>query len=304
MSIERILTAGLFFIAAFGLFVGGAQAQDDDALRLKPSSKWVMHHADDSCRLMRIFGEGKNKVAFYIERYEPGDYFVMLAAGRPFKSVSRSEHAFVRFGETHQETRLNFAPGSLADYEPAMIFQSTWFDARSVDGKPARKPGDRRDIFSQTYAPEAETAIDWISIRRPRKEAVVLETGSMGSPMEAMRHCTDQLLTGWGIDLEKHRNLAQAVKPTGSPGDWVRASDYPSQLLRAGQQGIVRFRLSVGADGVPTDCHIQQSTRPEGFDRAVCAALMRKARFEPARTKSSEAIASYWRSTVRFAIRR
>ena len=279
-------------------------AKDETALRLKPSSNWHMHYADDSCRIMRTFGEGKQKVAFYLERFEPGDRFSMLAAGRPFRSISKREYAFIRFGESQVTTRLNFTTASLPDFEPAMIFAVTWFGAQPTDDDKISEPQAQKDVFSQTFAPEAEGAIKWVSVKRPNQKAVVLETGSMGGPMAAMRKCTDQLLTGWGIDIEKHRDLASRVKPANNPGRWARSGDYPSHLLSKGQQGMVHFRLSVDSHGNPTECHIQKSTRPEGFDKAVCDALMRRARFEPAKTKEGESIASYWRSTARFVIPR
>jgi len=292
------------FTAALALIPIQASASDEGALRLKPSSSWRMHYADDSCRIMRTFGEDRNKVAFYFERFEPGDYFAMLAAGRPLRGASRNDIAYVQFGEGHSETKIGFTLGSLADFEPALIFRHTWFNARYVDGENTRKPKTRLNIFDQTFKPEAEQAIDWIAIRRPGRKKVILETGPLGAPMEAMRKCTDDLLTNWGIDLARHRNLARKVKPLSSPSDWISPTDYPKGLFRKGYQGLVHFRLSVDADGLPTACHIQQSTRPEGFDRAVCDAMMRKARFTPAMTKDGDAIASYWRRTVRFEISR
>jgi len=296
-------------IAAMATFSGvfpmsPLPAKSESVLQLKPSSNWHMHYADDSCRIMRTFGEGRQKVAFYLERFEPGDNFSMLVAGRPFRSISKREYAFVRFGEGQVTTRLNFTNGSLPDFESAMIFGGTWFGAQPTDGDKISKPKTQKDVFSQIFAPDAESAIEWISVKRPNQKAVVLETGSMGRPMVAMRQCTDRLLTRWGVDIEKHRDLASRVKPANNPGRWVRASEYPSDLLSKGQQGIVHFRLSVDSHGSPTECHIQKSTRPEGFDKAVCDALMRRARFEPAKTRDGESIASYWRSAARFEISR
>jgi hypothetical protein len=73
-------------------------------------------------------------------------------------------------------------------------------------------------------------------------------------------------------------------------------------MLGIGQPAIVEFRLSIGADGVPLACHIQETTRPKEFDNAVCKSLMRRARFEPALDATGTAITSYYRNTVRFQI--
>ncbi len=62
----------------------------------------------------------------------------------------------------------------------------------------------------------------------------------MGDAMKVMRNCTDDMLQYWGIDLEKHRNLAKLPEPIGNVGNWVRSRDYPNDLLRKGYQGWFR----------------------------------------------------------------
>ena len=309
MNAQNILKVGTCAIAGAGLLLGTpalateAQGPQSDTLNLKPSSRWHLQFADDSCRLARFFGEGQQRTAFYLERYEPGDGFVMTVAGKPFKQRRYRSEISVQFGSHLSAQNQYFTLGSVGAYEPALIFSSMKFadkneedDAPELDAAP--------DVFGQDFAPEAEAAISWIRFRYKKKNAIVLETGSLGDPMKVMRNCTDDLLKHWGIDLDKHKNLARLPEPKTNIGRWVTPKDYPLDLLSSGHQGIVHFRLSVGADGKPTDCHIQQSTRPEGFDRAVCRALMKRARFEPAVTKDGEKIASYWRNTVRFQIPR
>lgn len=291
--------------ASFGLFVSSAAAENknEDALRLAPSSNWNLNYADDSCRIVRSFGDGDQKVIFYIEKYEPGDAFTMLAAGTPFKT--RRGHAYVQFGAHEAEQKRDMLLGNLGDLEPALIFSTMRFAKSIKNDQAAHDPSDSDpDTFGQQMSVDREAAIEWVRIRPAGRDPVYLETGSLGEPMAAMRTCTGDLLTRWGIDLEKHRKLASMPKQIGSPGRWIKPSDYPTNLLRKGNQGLVKFRLSIDDTGKPTQCHIQQSTRPEGFDIAVCESLMTRARFEPARTKDGEAIASYWRNTVRFEIPR
>ena len=306
MTYQNAFKAGVCCIAAAGLFGSSLSnsAKEQEPLRLAPSSKWNLHAADDSCRLLRSFGEGKDKVAFFLERFEPGHSFSMLVAGRPFRSISSRDYANVRFGDAQQPVEVKFMPGSLTDYDPALIFRSTWFGAQQVeDGEnEADDDGMPDSAMIKRFQPEEEAAIEYISVNRAGMKEVVLETGSMGAPMAAMRLCTDNLLKTWGIDIDKHRSLASEPKPLSPPQSWLKSSDYPSGLLRKGVQGIVNFRLSVDPTGTPTACHIQQSTRPVEFDKTVCDLLMRRARFEPAVTKNGEAIASYWRNTVVFTV--
>lgn len=117
MTILSKFQAGVCIIAGSGLFVSSvcAKDRDEDALQLAPSSDWNLNYADDSCRIARSFGEGDKKVIFYIEKYEPGDVFAMLAAGEPFKT--RRDYAYVQFGQSEAEQKRDVILGNLGDFE-------------------------------------------------------------------------------------------------------------------------------------------------------------------------------------------
>lgn len=286
-----------------------AVAKADETVVLAPSSQWQLNYAEDSCRLGRSFGEGEQKSLLYFERYEPSDGFMMVAAGEPLSSRSRNNIKF-RFGPAGDAEwrEREVGVGDIGGYKPALIFSTTTLvplENVRENGDFARDFDPERDAEMQLrvdVSPETEQAIEWLEIKRARAAPVRFELGSMGEPMAALRQCTDELLGHWGIDVAAHKELTRPVVPASNPGRWLSSKDYPADLLRAGEQGIVKFRLSVDAAGKPTQCHIQKSTRPEGFDDAVCKALMRNAEFEPALDKNGEPIASYWHSTVRFQV--
>jgi outer membrane biosynthesis protein TonB len=124
----------------------------------------------------------------------------------------------------------------------------------------------------------------------------------MRAPLAALDTCIDNLLTSWGIDVEKHKTLSQQTKPLKSPAKWVVSSDYPVGMLSAGQPALVNFRLSIGPDGAPTGCYIQATTRPKEFDNAVCKSVMKRARFSPALDAQGQPLASYYQNSVYFEI--
>ncbi|MGB7408449.1 MAG: energy transducer TonB [Pontixanthobacter sp.] len=279
---------------------------------LQPSMPWQMNYADDSCRLARLFGEGDDASAFYIERYVPGDGLFLLIAGKPFDGSERrtTKITFGPEGRTREQTGPY---GEFGNFRPA-IFVSNM----SLAPLPTEQPGDDVDRsgkaaksfnafetpapFSQYLTEDQERSVSWIQVQRGGKAPVRLILGPMGEPMKAMRACTDDMVARWGIDVEAHRTLMRSVEPTENPGNWMSSRDYPIGLLRSGEQGLVQFRLMVDTDGNATDCHIQRSTRPEGFDRAVCRAMMKRADFEPALDATGTPIASYYRSTIRFVM--
>lgn len=304
-GVRTILAKGGAVLAA-ALFVSPAAAQNA-AVVLQPSSAWHVDYADDSCRLARQFGEGEQKVFFFVERYEPGDAFFMVVAGKPFETNRPDARTAFRFGPGGMELEDNWQFGELGAFKPALMATGMrlYPDPEAAGKRPrfdrealARKT----DVFGQDITPPAESAITWLDVRRRGNPPVRLALGSMGEPMAAMRRCNDELMTHWGIDLAAHRGLTRAAAPIIKPETWITHDDYPTALINKGAQGTVQFRLSVGADGKPTQCHIQRSTRPAEFDQVVCDALMRRARFQPALGADGQPIATYWRNTVRFVM--
>ena len=277
-------------------------------LVLSPSSKWNLNYADDSCRLARIFGTGDDRMFLSLDRFEPGDEFLLVVAGKPLADRV-PERAALRFGPGENGVIDRLKGGSLTSYSPAFFRSSAKLVADASDETIKRGDWDREEYLARLLAkaenrisPTIEASITWLEVTAKGKPPVRLNLGPMDQPMAALRGCTDELMTHWGIDVAAHANLTRPTIPVESPGDWLNSNDYPTDLLRAGQQGLVMVRLSVGVDGKPTQCYIQQSTRPAGFDEAVCKGLMRRARFEPALGADGKPIASYWRSSVSFQI--
>lgn len=278
----------------------------NEPVRLAPSSKWHVEYSEDSCRLARQFGKDKQTSLVVIERFAPGDDLRLTVTGRAFRTARSGKDATLRFGPAENEQQVSFMSGEWGD-APALIF------ARPLRIAPiSEKEAAARERLEQTdqlhlFEPapislERERATTFLSVDAPGTPEILFETGSLGEPFAALRKCMDELLTHWGINVERHKSLARKAVPTKSPGTWLKSSDYPSSLLRKGAQGIVNFRLSVDREGKVSDCHIQRSTRPEGFDKAVCDALMRRAEFTPALDAEANPIASYYISSARFVM--
>lgn len=298
-----------FCIAAVVAVSSQALLASEPFAVLEPNSSWNLNYADESCRLMRIFGEGDDVTAFYIERYGPGDEFAMLVAGKPVRKIAANDspHDYnLQFGPYEAPRERTATLGDLGKYKPALIMTGTTFaDDENLDRVSSSRfdPADYARgtrPFEQRISVEREAAIEWLEIARGRNAPLRLALGSMGPAMAAMRTCTDKLAQSWGIDIAAHETLTRPVVPTDNPGGWLNSRDYPRGLAWRGVQGLVQLRLSVGADGVPTQCHIQRSTRPEGFDDISCKRLMQRARFEPALDAGGEPIASYYRTTIHF----
>lgn len=291
------------FVLLAALALPGTVAAKEP-LRLKPSSKWNIHYADDSCRMARSFGEGDQKVVLMADRYEPGDSLRLIFVGKPAFTSLNEGTVRLRFGPVQAEQEVAFYPGRLDDKTASLIVRG---DVRIAPYAPevtaayeATLKAKRYDFSWPHITAAQEEAVTFIEVTRSVRHPFVLETGSLGAPLAALRKCTDELLGHWGIDVAKHAALSRPVKPKSDPGNWVKSRDYPAEMLMMGKRAIVHFRLNVDAAGKPVACHIQQSTRPKAFDDAVCKAIMRNAEFEPALDADGSPIASYWLNSVNF----
>jgi Gram-negative bacterial TonB protein C-terminal len=295
------------FVAALAIVAIGAPAfaqSGKEPLVLKPTSAWHVDYADDRCRLAREFGAGEEQTYLFFDRYGPTEYFRLTLAGKPVKTGADQADASVQFGPAEEEQQLLFLNGNLGKM-PALVFVSGARIAALTPAEKQTRDTAKADEEWPDLAPISEDrkkAVRYLKIGKPLRRTVTLETGSMRGPFTALDKCVDELLTHWGIDVEKHKQLTRKVKPVESPGRWVNSADYPLDMLSRGQPAIVEFRLSVNADGKPAACYIQSTTRPKAFDDAVCKSVMRRARFDPALDARGQPLASYYRNTVRFQI--
>lgn len=277
------------------LVVPVAADAKDESLVLAPSSKWNMHYADDYCRLARTFGTDDQAVTLLIDRYAPGGHFRMSLAGPLMKRSAADGTATVRFGSVLPEQKLYFHTGNFNKNAPAWVFGS------SIRLRPLETEVDPNSMASPPAFAADEASVTEITIGAPLRRHVVLQTGAMDKSFAALRDCTDHLVAGWGVDVERYRDAVPPV-PLAPPSSWMTNTDYPPDMVRAFQPGLVEFRLSIDPTGKVAGCHVQQSTNPANFNTAVCKAMMRRARFEPARDRDGEPIASYYQNLVRFQI--
>jgi TonB family protein len=78
----------------------------------------------------------------------------------------------------------------------------------------------------------------------------------------------------------------------------ITNDDYPVAAIRAGQQGTVRVRLSVGADGRVIACSIVQSSGSAILDSTTCALSQRRFRYSPARDAAGNAVSGSVTRTI------
>lgn len=304
MSTMKTSYHSALLLLIFSLALPQTASAKKEPNRMKPTTPWAMRYEDDSCALQRQFGEGKDRVVLTLSRFGPGHSFRMTLAGKPLRLRDTDRNLYIQFGAEEEEQHIDYLVGSMAEMPALVVREKVRIGKPVGSGIKADKFGNSKwdEMSDASISHDRYVAADHLAIRIPLKKRIVLETGSLGKPQTAMKTCINDLMTRWGIDVEKHKTLSRPVRASSNPGRWMKPEDYPKDMLRERQPALVNFRLSVDATGKPTDCHIQQTTRPKEFDDAVCDTLIRNGEFKPALDADGNPIASYWRNTVRFAL--
>lgn len=301
------LTTLIACLAAAPLLLAAAP----EPVRLKPSSPWIVDYAENSCRLIRNFAEGKDKTVLVFESPSPGS-MSMLAIGRPL-GTSREE-VTARFlplehepikgvsatSTTSRQPAVHWltvplVPDALAALERARIEEN----ARSRVRPPPIDLNQRAAIRAARRAFAA--AVNALEIGTRRNRPVILETGSLGKPMEMFDKCTRDSLRDWGVDPDLEEKI---VRPVWTPdaSRWFSADDYPRDMLRQGQQSELRARLLVDATGKVTKCTSLSHFDAPAFNKLVCDKLMSRGRFEPAELADGTKVPSYYTIGFKFIV--
>ncbi len=276
---------------------------DDKVVRLKPSSKWNAVYNDDSCRLMRSFGPKDSLVGLVIDQFAPGQQFKLSLVGKPVTRLAQGDKFEFAFGPSEAAQKTSFFLGDYGKDLPAVILRGSVRVAPFTEEE-LKRISNNSDAFSyrpSAIGPDRLAAVKQLALGKPGGRQIVLETGAMKAPFAALDTCLKELVGRWGVDFERYQTARSGPRPTKAPGSWVKNTDYPDKAFQMGKQGIVNFRLSVDASGVPTACHIQQSSRGKDFDEATCKIMMRSARFSPAIDAKGVPMESFYRHTIVFS---
>jgi TonB family protein len=256
---------------------------------LKRDGNWVVDYDRDACHLIAQFGTGKDMIIMRLTRYELGDPFYLNLYGRRLWNNNPRTEATVDFGLRETPVETEAVNGTAGDLPMTML---GWM---RLDGWEGAKP---EDVAPRVH-PAQEAAVSGVVVRIRREKPFRLEFGSLAKPMEQLRACQADLLKSWGYDPAVQATLSKPVRAASS-GAWLRSTDYPSEALITGQNGVVQFRLDVEADGRIAGCHVLARTSPDVFADTTCRAISRRAKLEPALDAAGKPVRSYYVRRVRW----
>lgn len=299
----------LFGVIAAPILIGASEP-----LRLQPSTPWDVDYAENSCRLMREFGEGKTKVLLQFQSEAPGEMH-MLAVGNPL--ATSLEKVGARFLPVGGKLFEGEPAQSVTKDLPALLWPWVHLLPDSVieqnerDGKLQKREADGRpppiDLLKrareQTERERFAEAATELQIVPRHDRPVILETASMGKALAALDQCTRDSLKDWGIDpaLED-----QIVRPAWArhPNYWFSPADYPPEMARRGEEAEVRVRLLVDATGRVTKCTSISNFKQVEFSQIACAGIVKRARLEPAELADGTHVPSYYTKRIVFRMAR
>ncbi|WP_394662255.1 TonB family protein [uncultured Sphingomonas sp.] len=266
---------------ALTMILGGMVSQivlaADPQVPIAPSSKWQVDYAPTECRLIRTFGEGKDRTILQISRYDLPDRLEMLLAGPHIPATERNVPVSVA------TSTMAEVPGM-----QAQGFASTGTIPATLRFRP---DDDLPKAFRGDIAAGRPTVM---RVNFVRRYAIQLDMGSMKGAIAALDKCSDDLIKTWGLDPAQQKQLRHGPEPVENPANWFKPGDYPAGASQMGMAGAVVVRLLVGPDGSVQNCAVAKSGGDKVFQDATCRAATARAKFKPAIAADGQPIASVW----------
>lgn len=273
--------------AVVSAFIAVAPAQAQNVPQLKPTTPWALDYAKDSCRLLRTFGTGEQEVTLGLTAYEPGGRFFISAVGPLTKTFRSPATVHIAMDEVEEydlpylQVDFEGRPGILLT---AAISPGPFSDdlrQRLRERKPVESFGD----------PAAEARVRKIGFIDGFEQEFVLETGSLGAPMQALKQCNAELVTHWDIDVPGHEGMSRVAWPVRPAYPWLRARDFPREMRKP---TLIVYQLIVDTEGKVAGCHIAGTDEESEFARIACEKLRETVHFDPALGADGRPVRSYF----------
>jgi hypothetical protein len=138
-----------------------------------------------------------------------------------------------------------------------------------------------------------------ISITSKKLGTVTASLPGLTKVFGALRDCEDSLAKKWG----KPRTWATPAIERTDVRNLVRSGDYPSKLIMNDIEGGAAVLLKINEAGNPAGCFAHEYEGEKVFAAVVCAAIIKRGKFEPARDQGGKAVSSYYLTPfVRFVL--
>ncbi len=264
---------------------------------LKPYGPWNVDFGEDICRLQRLFGSSEDKQVLVFQQYWPSDRAGLTLAGSAFGRFRSLERTDLRFYEGQEPLRAGAFTGTFGDIGDALIFPNISLE------KP--EPLESKETVSDKPFTQMDVALGkkarFVQVRQGSKE-VRFETGPLNAAFEVLNQCTLELLRGMGLDADKHITMQSEARWLNRDALVRRiVADYPDEAQANGEQGIMRMRVIVTAEGTVESCKILKATDTQRLESPACK-VMERAQFAPALDAEGTPFRSLYATTITYKI--
>ena len=130
-------------------------------------------------------------------------------------------------------------------------------------------------------------ASDGMTIKVGESPIGTFRYGSAEKVARVFEECSKVKLTEWGADPAALEADATYARPIGDTKTWVTPDDF--RVLGRLARATAIARLSIAADGTVDGCQVVHANH-ESAGKHACNALLKTARFEPARGKDGKGL--------------
>jgi len=246
------------------------------ATLLEPSGPWTVEHAEAMCIVGRKFGTGDREITLGFRPGPMSDH-LRVALWLPGTGKKYTFGAANLALDDQIPVLAPFGRGPI----PIKVMQLVQIDTKWSE------------IGDLSAAKHLHVQAGMLALN--------FKLGNIGGAMKALQKCERELLISWGMDPVVLDSIA---KPAFQPNLYLLFSvnDYPSSALRQRQQGTAGVYFRIGTDGRVSDCRVAESSGSAALDAQTCAIIVKRARYQPARTKTGEMVASIGFQRIRWEI--
>lgn len=258
---------------------------EEEQIILQPTSIWNVTKEENSCLLVRQFGAPGQKTLLSIRQPTLDDWLDLSIAGKAIERVEWNKVVQLDYGIEPPVTIKDPRSAMNSVYGPAMILRARIGTEAIEDhaSNPEQVVDHQQDV-------------EQIGILNPGIN-LLLKTGKMARPLQALRKCVDDMFLGWGVEPSRLRMLSQPPKMK-SPMAFAKAlyGSHPPETTSKSKSEKVTFLVVLDAQGVVTHCKVIQTTDQRFNDWACNGASA--AAFEPARDENGTAVPWYYVSAA------
>ncbi len=210
---------------------------------------------------------------------------------RPFETFHRLIFLLPKTGSRARERSFI---GDLSVPHPRPMGKN-WVQVSEPEGSPDR-------LLKTTISTDQlrlATAAGAISITTKRMGVVTANLPGLAKVFGALRKCEDAIARKWGKPLTW---ATPAIEKTDVRG-LIRSDDYPAKLVENDMEGAASVLLKIDETGKPAGCFAHEVEGNRVFAAVVCAAAIKRGRFDPARDSDGRPVSSYYLTPlVRFVL--